>query len=111
MPLPPSQLRSRLGGVIAFPCTPFRDNLALDLPGFRKNLHKLVDHDLCAIVVGAGTGEIHSLSTQEDAAVVRAAVEEINGRRVVLAGVGLSPQTAIDMAKASTAAGVDGILI
>jgi 5-dehydro-4-deoxyglucarate dehydratase len=111
MPLPPSQLRSRLGGVIAFPCTPFRDNLALDLPGFRKNLHKLVDHDLCAIVVGAGTGEIHSLSTQEHAAVVKAAVEEINGRRLVLAGVGFSPQTAIDMAKASTAAGVDGILI
>jgi len=111
MPLSPSQLRSRLGGVIAFPCTPFKDNLALDLPGFRKNLRKLVDHDLCAIVVGAGTGEIHSLSTEEHAAIVKAGVEEIGGRRPVLAGVGFSPQTAIDMTKASTAAGVDGVLI
>src|SRR5262245_55426646 len=111
MPLSPSQLRSRLGGVIAFPCTPFKDNLALDLAGFRKNLRKLADHDLCAIVAGAGTGEIHSLSTEEHAAIVKAAVEEINGRRPLLAGVGFSPQTAIDMAKASTAAGVDGILI
>jgi 5-dehydro-4-deoxyglucarate dehydratase len=111
MPLSPSQLRSRLGGVIAFPCTPFKENLTLDLPGFRKNLRKLVDHDLCAIVVGAGTGEIHSLSTEEHAAVVKAAVEEINGRRPLLAGVGFSPQTAIDMARASGAAGVDGILI
>jgi len=97
--------------VIAFPCTPFKENLALDLPGFRKNLRKLVDHDLCAIVVGAGTGEIHSLSTEEHAAIVKAGVEEIGGRRPVLAGVGFSPQTAIDMTKASTAAGVDGVLI
>jgi 5-dehydro-4-deoxyglucarate dehydratase len=111
MPLSPSLLRSRLGGVIAFPCTPFKDNLALDIPGLRKNLRKLVEHDLCAIVVGAGTGEIHSLSTEEHAAVVKAAVEEINGRRPVLAGVGFSPQIAIDMTKRSTAAGVDGILI
>jgi 5-dehydro-4-deoxyglucarate dehydratase len=44
-------------------------------------------------------------------AVVKAAVDEIGGRRPVLAGVGFSPQTAIDMAKASTAEGVDGILI
>lgn len=111
MPLSPAQLRSRLGGVIAFPCTPFKENLALDLPGFRKNLRKLVDHQLCAIVVGAGTGEIHSLSTEEHTAVVKAAVEEIDGRLPLLAGVGFSPQTAIDMAKASTAAGVDGVLI
>ncbi|MEQ1861977.1 MAG: dihydrodipicolinate synthase family protein, partial [Chthoniobacteraceae bacterium] len=83
----------------------------LDLPGFRKNLRRLAEHELCAIVVGAGTGEIHSLSTDEHSAVVKAAVAEIGGRRPVLAGVGFSPQTAIDMARASTAAGVDGILI
>ena len=111
MPLAPAQLRSRLGGVIAFPCTPFDSKLRLDLAGFRKNLRRLVEHDLCAIVVGAGTGEIHSLSTEEHLAVVKTAVEEIKGRRPLLAGVGFSPQTAIDMAKASTTAGVDGILI
>lgn len=111
MPLAPAQLRSRLGGVIAFPCTPFDSKLRLDLAGFRKNLRRLAEHDLCAIVVGAGTGEIHSLSTDEHLAVVKAAVAEIGGRLALLAGVGFSPQTAIDMAKASTAAGVDGILI
>src|SRR4029453_6002482 len=111
MPLSQSQLRSRLGGVIAFPCTPFRENLTLDLPGFRKNLRKLVDHELCAIVVGAGTGEIHSLSTEEPANGVKGAVGESGRRRPVLAGVGFSPQTAIDMARASSAAGADGILI
>jgi len=111
MPLTPAQLRARLGGVIAFPCTPFKANLALDLLGFRANLRRLVDHDLCAIVVGAGTGEIHSLSPDEHLTIVKAAIEEIGGRIPVMAGVGFSPQTAIEMTKASTAAGVDGILI
>jgi 5-dehydro-4-deoxyglucarate dehydratase len=105
MPLTPTQLRARLGGVIAFPCTPFDAKLRLDLTGFRKNLRRLAQHDLCAIVVGAGTGEIHSLSTEEHLAVVKAAVAEIGGKRPLLAGVGFSPQTAIDMARASTAAG------
>src|SRR5688572_30310466 len=111
MPLTPAQLRARLGGVIAFPCTPFKQNLSLDLAGFRKNLRRLVEHDLCAIVVGAGTGEIHSLSTEEHLALVKVAMEESGGRSPVMAGVGFSPQTAIEMTKASTAAGVDGILI
>lgn len=111
MPLTPAQLRSRLSGVIAFPCTPFTKNLTLDLPGLRRNLRKLVDQPVCAIVAGAGTGELHSLSTAEHLAVVRATIEEVKGRHPVLAGVGFSPQTAIDMAKACTAEGVDGILI
>ena len=36
MPFSPAQLRARLSGVIAFPCTPFKANLALDLAGLRK---------------------------------------------------------------------------
>jgi 5-dehydro-4-deoxyglucarate dehydratase len=111
MPLIPTQLRARLGGVIAFPVTPFKKDLSLDLPGLRRNLRKLVEHPVCAIVVGAGTGELHSLSPAEHLAVVNATLEEVAGRRPVLAGVGFSPQTARDMTAACTTAGVDGILI
>ena len=111
MPLTPAQLRARLGGVIAFPVTPFKQDLSLDLKGLRSNVQKLVKHDVCAIVVGAGTGELHSLSPAEHQAVVKATIEEVSGQRPVLAGVGFSPQTAKEMVKASTAAGVDGILI
>ncbi len=109
--LTPAQLRAKLGGVIAFPVTPFDAKLRLNLPGLRKNLRRLVKHDVCAIVVGAGTGELHSLSTEEHLAVVKTTLEEVAGRRPVLAGVGFSPQTAKDMAQTCTAAGVDGILI
>ena len=99
MPLTPAQLRARLGGVIAFPVTPFKKNLALDLAGLRRNLRKLVGQQVCAIVAGAGTGELHSLSTDEHLAVVKSTLEEVNGRHPVLAGVGFSPQTAVDMAR------------
>src|SRR5215510_1751884 len=108
MPFSPAQLRARLSGVIAFPCTPFKANLGLDLAGFRKNIRRLAEHDLCAIVAGAGTGEIHSLSVEEHLAVVKATIEEVKGRVPVLAGVGFSPQIAVEMAKSCTAAGVDG---
>ena len=111
MPLTPAQLRSRLGGVIAFPVTPFKNNLALDLVGLRRNIRQLAGQQVCAIVAGAGTGELHSLSTEEHLAVVKATLEEVKGRHPVLAGVGFSPQTAVDMARTCTAAGVDGILI
>ena len=111
MPLTPAQLRARLGGVIAFPVTPFKKNLALDLPGLRRNIRQLAGQQVCAIVAGAGTGELHSLSTEEHLAVVKATIEEVKGRHPVLAGVGFSPQTAVDMARTCTAAGVDGILI
>ena len=111
MPATPKQLRARLGGVIAFPVTPFKKNLALDLAGLRRNIRKLAGQQLCAIVAGAGTGELHSLSPAEHLAVVKATIEEVKGRHPVLAGVGFSPRTAIEMARDCTAAGVDGILI
>lgn len=111
MPLNPAQLRSHLSGVIAFPVTPFKSDLSLDLPGLRQNLRRLVEHPVCAIVVGAGTGELHSLSPSEHLAVVKATIEEVAGCVPVLAGVGFGPQIAKDMAKACTAAGVDGVLI
>jgi 5-dehydro-4-deoxyglucarate dehydratase len=114
MPFTPTQLRAHLDrhrGVIAFPVTPFDAKLRLDLKGYRQNLRRLVDHDLCAIVAGAGTGELHSLSPAEHLEVVKATLEEVKGRRPVMAGVGFSPQTAQEMTRACTAEGVDGILI
>ena len=34
----PEELRSRFGGVVAFPVTPFKQDLSLDVEGLRKNL-------------------------------------------------------------------------
>src|SRR5579871_1075674 len=106
----PAELRKKLQGVISFPCTPFKQDLSLDLDGLRHNLRVLLKQSICAIVAPAGTGEIHSLSPVEHLAVAKTAVEEAKGRVPVLTGVGINPPLAVEMARQAAAAGVSGIL-
>jgi 5-dehydro-4-deoxyglucarate dehydratase len=106
----PSQLRERLSGVIAFPITPFKEDLSLDLAGLRRNLSKLLEHPICAIVAAGGTGEMYSLSLSEHLQVVRETVEAAGGRVPVIAGVGFGHQIAVELAREAAAAGADGIL-
>ena len=106
----PSDLRSRLTGVVGFPVTPFTDELALDLAGLRANVEAMTAHPFCVIVAAGGTGELYSLNTAEHTAVVRTSVEATGGRLPVIAGVGGNIGVAIEQAKAAFAAGADGIL-
>jgi 5-dehydro-4-deoxyglucarate dehydratase len=106
----PNELREKLRGVIAFPTTPFNKDLSLDLEGLRKNLRAMLRHPLCAIVAAAGTGEFHSLSPSEHLAVVKATVEEANGKLPVLTAVGINPPIATELAQQSAKAGVSGVL-
>ncbi len=106
----PSDFRKKLGGVIAFPVTPFKADLSLDLPGYRRNLQALVRHPLCAVVAAGGTGEMYSLTPAEHLEVVRATVEEVRGKMPVIAGVGFNRAIAIEMARAAEKAGADAVL-
>src|SRR5262245_41296975 len=91
-------LRNRLHGVIAFPVTPFAEDLALDLEGLRANLRQLLQHPVCAVVAAGGTGELYSLTPEEQLAVIAATVEEARGRVPVIAGVGFNLRLAVDAA-------------
>ena len=106
----PSQLRNRLSGVIAFPITPFKKDLSLDLTGLRKNLNSLLEHSVCAVVAAGGTGEMYSLTPEEHLQVIRITVETVQARVPVIAGVGFGQQLAAELAQAAAAAGADGIL-
>lgn len=106
----PKSFRKTLGGVIAFPVTPFKPDLSLDLPGLRKNLQDLMRHRLCAVVAAGGTGELYSLTPAEHLAIVRATVEEVKGKCPVIAGVGFSRALGMELARASAEAGADAIL-
>ena len=107
----PFELRNRFSGVIAFPITPFKKDLSLDLDGLRKNLRSLLEHPICAIVAAGGTGEMYSLTPSEQLQVVKATVEETDGKIPVIAGVGFGQQLAIEMARQCAAAGASGILV
>ena len=105
-----TELRKKLSGVIAFPITPFKTDLTLDLEGLRHNLTQLAQHPICAVVAAGGTGEMYSLTAVEHLAVIKATVEVIAGRVPVIAGVGFGQQSAIEMALAAANAGASGIL-
>ena len=106
----PSELRSRLTGVVGFPVTPFTDALAVDLAGLRANVAAMTAHPFCCIVAAGGTGELYSLNTEEHTAVVRTSVEATAGRMPVIAGVGGNIGVAVEQATKAWKAGADGIL-
>ncbi len=106
----PHTLREKLYGVIAFPVTPFTDNLALDLPGLHYNLTKLLEHPVSAVVAAGGTGEMYSLTPAEYSRVIELTAHAIEDRIPVIAGVGFGQRLAIEMAQAAEKAGADGIL-
>jgi short-subunit dehydrogenase len=91
-PMKPQELRARLRGVIAFPITPLKSDLSLDIPGLRKNLQHLLDHTVVAIVAAGGTGEMYSLTPAEHLEVIKATVEEVHEQIPVIAGTGFNWQ-------------------
>ena len=104
------ELRPRLGGVIAFPVTPFNADYSLDVPGLRKNLRVVVQHPISAIVAAGGTGEMYSLTPSEHREIVKAIVEEVRNRVPVIAGTGVNCQIASELARESANLGADAIL-
>ncbi len=106
----PSTLRKKLSGVIAFPVTPFKEDLSLDLPGLHENLTKLLEYPIAAVVAAGGTGELYSLTPAEYARVVELTAHAVEDRVPVIAGVGFGQRLAVEMAQAAEKAGADGIL-
>jgi 5-dehydro-4-deoxyglucarate dehydratase len=106
----PAKLRNKLSGVIAFPITPFKDDLTLNLEGLRENLTRLMQEPICAVVAAGGTGEMYSLTPDEHRAVVKTTVEVVADRAPVIAGVGFGQQLAVQMARTAADAGANGIL-
>jgi 5-dehydro-4-deoxyglucarate dehydratase len=107
----PNTLRTKLSGVIAFPITPFKDDLALDLPGLHQNLNKLLEYPIAALVAAGGTGEIYSLTQAEYLRVIELTALAVEDRVPVIAGAGFGQRFAIEMVQAAEKAGADGILV
>ena len=107
----PNTLRNKLSGVIAFPVTPFKEDLSLDLPALHQNLTHLLQYQISAVVAAGGTGEMYSLTPAEYARVVELTALAVEDRVPVIAGVGFGQRLAIEMAQTAEKAGADGILV
>ena len=107
----PNTLRNKLLGVIAFPVTPFKEDLSLDLPALHENLTHLLQYQISAIVAAGGTGEMYSLTPAEYTRVIELTALAVEDRVPVIAGVGFGQRLAVEMAQAAEKAGADGILV
>ena len=107
----PNTLRNKLRGVIAFPVTPFKEDLSLDLPALHQNLTHLLGYQISALVTAGGTGELYSLTLAEYARVIELTALAVEDRVPVIAGVGFGQRQAIEMAQTAEKAGADGILV
>src|SRR5262245_33839309 len=107
----PDEVRKRISqGVIAFPITPFKEDLSLDLAGLHHNLSKLLEHPVSAVVAAGGTGEMYSLTLAEHARVIELTAHAVDGRVPVIAGVGFNVRLGVEMAQAAAKAGASAIL-
>jgi 5-dehydro-4-deoxyglucarate dehydratase len=108
----PEELAKRIGaGLLSFPVTHFRQDLAFDEGPYREHIEWLLKHAPAGLFAAGGTGEFFSLTMPEFASVVSAAVQQTNGRVPVVAGCGYGTAIAKQFAKAAEAAGADGLLL
>lgn len=108
----PRDMARRIGaGLLSFPVTPFRSDLAFDEERYRDNLDWLCGYEIAGLFAAGGTGEFFSLTLAEVERVVRIAVSETRGRVPVLAGAGYGTAIAREMVAAAERAGADGILL
>lgn len=107
----PTELRTSLRGLLAFPLTPFADDGALALDALREHVELLVDTGCAAVFVACGTGEFFSLAPKEYEDVVRTCVQQVAGRVPVAAGTGYGTRLACEYARAAEASGADALLL
>lgn len=107
----PAELRNRLRGVFGFPVTPFKKDLTIDHDGLAKLADWMCGYAFCAQVAAGGTGEIYSMTVDENIEVVRTVVRTVNGRMPVVAGVGFNVEMGKAMARGMEEAGADALLV
>ncbi|NKI99849.1 5-dehydro-4-deoxyglucarate dehydratase [Novosphingobium sp. SG707] len=108
----PVSMAQRLGeGLLSFPVTHFDAHGAFDEGPFRAHCAWMLEHELSGLFAAGGTGEFFSLTPDEVAHVVRAAVAERKVDVPVISGCGYGTAIAVDIARKAEAAGADGILL
>ena len=91
--------------------TPLKNN-KVDYETFQKQIEFQINAGVTAIVPAGTTGESPTLSHEEHANVVRAAIEAANKKIKVLAGTGSnSTQEALDLTRAAQKAGADAAMV
>jgi 4-hydroxy-tetrahydrodipicolinate synthase len=101
-----------LGRVLTAMVTPMRSDGVLDLDAAAALAGQLVDQGHDGLVVSGTTGESPTTSEAEKDQLLRAVLEAVGGRAVVVAGVGTyDTAQSVELARSAAAAGADGLLV
>lgn len=106
-----AQPKIELDGLLAFPLTPFTDDLELNLDALAENVESHIGAGAGALFVACGTGEFSSLSPDEHAAVLAKTREVSAGRVPVWVGAGGGASSARAGVATAEAGGADGVLL
>jgi 5-dehydro-4-deoxyglucarate dehydratase len=107
MALPPIDL----DGLLAFPLTPFAEDLSVHLDGFAENVEAHVAAGAGAVFVACGTGEFSSLAPDEVSTILHTAQDVTAGRVPVWVGAGGGAAAARAGIAAAEEGGADGVLL
>jgi 5-dehydro-4-deoxyglucarate dehydratase len=106
-----AQPNIELDGLLAFPLTPFTEDLELNLDAFGETVEAHVAAGAGALFIACGTGEFSALAADEHAALLRRAREVANGRVPVWVGAGGGAAMARAGIAAAEVGGADGVLL
>lgn len=105
-------MKTSWSGVFPAATTAFRRNQSVDLEASARHFDRLVRAGVHGLVVLGSVGEIHSLETDEKRDVLRTAVEAVEGRVPVLAGVAQNTTAqACRFAQEAEKLGADGLML
>jgi len=104
--------RAPFGQVLTAMVTPFRSDLSLDLDAVQQLATYLVDQGNDGLVVNGTTGESPTTTDHEQELVVRAVVDAVGDRAMVVAGASSNDTVhAIERARLAAKAGAHALLV
>ncbi|MHA2228456.1 MAG: dihydrodipicolinate synthase family protein [Candidatus Thorarchaeota archaeon] len=107
-----TKVMEKIRGVSITTATPFTDDLSsVDTGAISSNLEYISKNSSPVIIPCGNTGEFYSLDSDEWTQVVKTSIDTVGSSLVVVAGVGHSLKTAIDMIEQAENTGADGVMI
>jgi 4-hydroxy-tetrahydrodipicolinate synthase len=108
----PETIARPFGSLLTAMVTPMTDDGSVDLAAAAALAAHLVDHGHDGVVLNGTTGEAPTTHAPEKADLIRAVVEAVGDRALVLAGAGSNDtQHAVRMAEQAAEAGAHGLLV
>lgn len=105
------EIQAGLATVTAIPVTPFSEDGEVDFDRYATLVERMVDGGIRVVTPNGNTGEFYSLTAEEQQAAVDATVAGVQGRALILAGVGYDARTAADMAEYAAAKGAHAVMV